>query len=96
MGKHRILVVDDDHDILDLLEYNLDQEGFKVKTVDSGSDAVDACIAFEPDLIILDIMMPDINGIEVCRQIPALKRFEETFIFFLTPRIQGCFLIIIL
>lgn len=91
MGKHRILIVDDDHDILDLLTYNLEREGFKVQTLDSGTDAVATCVEFEPDLIILDIMMPGVNGIEVCKKIRSLRKFSETFIFFLTARSESYF-----
>ena len=69
MGKQRILVVDDDHDILDLLEYNLEREGFKVRTVNMSTQAVAECLSFDPDLIILDIMMPGLNGIELCKNI---------------------------
>ena len=81
----RILVVDDDHDILDLLEYNLVLEGFKVKTEDDSTHAVATCLDFDPDLIILDIMMPEINGIEVCKQIRSIRKFKDTFIFFYPP-----------
>jgi two-component system alkaline phosphatase synthesis response regulator PhoP len=89
MSKHRILVVDDDHDILELLEYNLVQEGFKVRTEDTSSLAMATCRAFEPDLIILDIMMPDMNCIELCRQIRATDTFRDTVIFFLTARSES-------
>ena len=89
MGKQRILVVDDDHDILDLLEYNLEREGFKVRTVDNSAEAVDVCMEFVPDLIILDIMMPGLNGIEVCKRIRALHPFQNTFIFFLTAKSES-------
>ncbi|MCI0751646.1 MAG: response regulator, partial [Flammeovirgaceae bacterium] len=53
----RVLVVDDDKDILDLLKYNLEKEGYKVKTIDDGSKAIQTAKKFKPDLIILDIMM---------------------------------------
>ena len=85
MGK-KILVVDDDPDILDLLEYNLVLEGFKVRTEDNSRHAVATCLEFNPDLIILDIMMPEINGIEICKRIRAIRKFKNTFIFFLTAR----------
>ncbi|MEJ0054388.1 MAG: response regulator [Bacteroidota bacterium] len=91
MGKSKILVVDDDRDILDLLEYNLKREGFKVKTVEESQYAVDVCKQFEPDLIILDIMMPEVNGIEVCRRIRAIDRFRETIIFFLSAKSEYYF-----
>ena len=85
----RILVVDDDHDILDLLEYNLALEGFKVKTEDDSTHAVATCLEFDPDLIILDIMMPEINGIEVCKQIRSIRKFKDTFIFFLSAKSES-------
>ncbi|CAN5121279.1 hypothetical protein BH09BAC3_BH09BAC3_29780 [soil metagenome] len=89
MGKDRILVVDDDKDILELLSYNLERQGYKVQTIDVSTQALRACIQFEPDLIILDMMMPDINGIEVCRSIRSLERFKDTFIFFLTAKSEN-------
>jgi two-component system, OmpR family, alkaline phosphatase synthesis response regulator PhoP len=85
----RILVVDDDRDILELLEYNLEREGFKVKTLEDSSEAIDVAKDFSPDLIILDIMMPHPNGIEVCRALRSLKRFEDTYIFFLTAKSES-------
>jgi len=82
----RVLVIDDDRDILDLLDYNLTKEGYRVQTLDESSDAVAIAQNFEPDLIILDIMMPHPNGIELCRTLRGLKQFEETYIFFLTAK----------
>jgi two-component system alkaline phosphatase synthesis response regulator PhoP len=85
----RVLVVDDDRDILELLEYNLEREGFKVKTLDNSSEAVAVAKDFFPDLIILDIMMPHPNGIEVCRELRKLQQFENTYIFFLTAKSES-------
>lgn len=82
----KVLLVDDDWDILELLEYNLEKEGFKVKSVEDSYQAVDVAREFEPDLIILDIMMPHPNGIEICRELRSIKRFENTYIFFLTAK----------
>jgi len=79
-------VVDDDKDILDLLAYNLEKEGFVVRTLDDSTDAVAIATDFRPDLVILDIMMPGLNGMELCRQLRSIKRFEQTYIFFLTAR----------
>jgi two-component system, OmpR family, alkaline phosphatase synthesis response regulator PhoP len=87
----KILVVDDDRDILELLEYNLSKEGFLVKTLEDSLEAIDLAKEFKPDLIILDIMMPTPNGIEVCRQLRSLKRFEDTYIFFLTAKSESYF-----
>src|SRR5690606_8365311 len=85
----RVMVVDDDKDILDLLEYNLEKEGFKVKVLTDSSKAVKAAKDFEPDLIILDIMMPHPNGIEICRDLRSMKRFSDTYIFFLTAKSES-------
>lgn len=82
----RVLVVDDDRDILELLEYNLEKEGYKVKAIDDSLSAVAVAKDFAPDLIILDIMMPHPNGIEICRELRSMKRFENTYIFFLTAK----------
>jgi two-component system, OmpR family, alkaline phosphatase synthesis response regulator PhoP len=82
----RILVVDDDGDILDLLKYNLEKEGFRIKTLANSDKTIAVAKAFSPDLIILDIMMPHPNGIELCRELRSMKRFENTYIFFLTAR----------
>lgn len=87
MGKpYRILAVDDDPDILELLQYNLEKEGFKVVIEADGLRAVEISKRFHPDLIILDIMMPHITGIEVCRRLRQLPEFKSTYIFFLTAR----------
>jgi two-component system, OmpR family, alkaline phosphatase synthesis response regulator PhoP len=82
----RILVVDDDNDILELLKYNLEKEGFKVRTLDDSHKTIRVAKDFEPDLIILDIMMPHPNGIELCRELRSMKRFQDTYIFFLTAK----------
>lgn len=88
---YRILVVDDDQDILDLLSYNLEKEGFKVKTVADSAKAIKSAKSFHPDLIILDIMMPHPNGIEICRDLRSRSAFEDTYIFFLTARSESYF-----
>ena len=85
----RVLLVDDDPDILELLEYNLAKEGYKVKTLGESSSAVRIAKTFSPDLIILDIMMPHPNGIEICKELRGLKRFEDTYIFFLTAKSEN-------
>ena len=85
----KVLLVDDDWDILELLEYNLEKEGFKVKALEDSYQAVKVAKDFEPDLIILDIMMPHPNGIEICRELRGMKRFEDTYIFFLTAKSES-------
>ena len=81
-------MVDDDKDILDLLEYNLKKEGYVVKTLDDSREAVKLAIDFHPNLILLDIMMPFIDGIEVCRQIREQDGFHDIAVLFLTARIE--------
>lgn len=84
--KYKILLVDDDKDILDLLEYNLEREGYEVKSVTKSTQSIEAAIAFAPNLIILDIMMPYLNGIEICKKLRAIESFKQTYIFFLTAK----------
>jgi two-component system alkaline phosphatase synthesis response regulator PhoP len=83
---HRILVVDDEEDIQELLKYNLIKEGFEVKTASDGVKGVQIAKTFLPDLILLDIMMPKQDGIETCRQIRQLPELSESFVIFLTAR----------
>jgi two-component system alkaline phosphatase synthesis response regulator PhoP len=80
----RVMVIDDDKDILDLLDYNLRKEGFRVKIIDDGRDAVEEANVFNPDLIILDIMMPHASGFDICRRLRTSTGFTEIYIFFLT------------
>lgn len=84
--KHKILIVDDDKDILDLLKYNLSREGYEVKTVRYSINALSAARSFKPDLIILDIMMPKIDGIQICESIRNEPEFKSTYIFFLSAK----------
>ncbi len=88
LPKHKILVIDDDPDILDLLEYNLIKEGYQVKVVGDSRKAVKTALDFIPDLVILDIMMPHYDGIEVCRQIREKPTIQNTSVLFLTARVE--------
>jgi two-component system alkaline phosphatase synthesis response regulator PhoP len=85
----RVLVVDDDRDILDLLKYNLEKEGFRIKTLENSKKTIAVAKSFCPDLIILDMMMPHPNGIELCRELRSMKRFKNTYIFFLTAKSEN-------
>ena len=87
--KRRILIVDDDEDILQLLQYNLEKEGYEVRILSESDRTVSIAKNFLPDLIILDIMMPVQNGIELCRKLRNKKRFRNTYIFFLTARSES-------
>lgn len=82
----RILLVDDEVDILELLEYNMLKEGYQVKTAQNGKSALEIGRDFKPDLIILDIMMPGIDGVETCRLFRENPLYQDTYIIFLTAR----------
>ncbi|MDH5603372.1 MAG: response regulator, partial [Cyclobacteriaceae bacterium] len=85
-SDQKILLVDDEEVILDLLRYNLENEGYTVEAVDNGKTAVEVAKTFLPDAILLDIMMPEQDGVETCRQLRALPELSGTFILFLTAR----------
>jgi len=85
-AKQKILVVDDEADILELIEYNLRKEGYQVFVASNGQEAVSIAKKVEPDLIILDIMMPKMDGIEACRLLRTMPEFKKTFMVFLTAR----------
>lgn len=82
----KVLLVDDEPDILELLKYNLEREGYLVQTALNGKDAIKAAKSGQPDLIVLDIMMPGMDGVEVCMQLRQLPEFQNTLITFLTAR----------
>lgn len=82
----KILLVDDEPDILEFMEYNLKKEGFRTLTARNGQEAVSVAAAEKPQLIILDIMMPVLDGIEACRIIRANPELKNTMIAFLTAR----------
>ena len=80
----KILIADDEPDILEIIQYNLRNEGYEVVTAKNGNDAIDLAKKHQPDLIILDIMMPGKNGIEVCNILRMQPAFHETLIVFLS------------
>lgn len=82
----RILIVDDEPDILEILHYNLRKEGYVVLQASDGRQGLEVAEREKPDLILLDIMMPELDGVEVCRQLRSNKAFSETPIAFLTAR----------
>ncbi len=81
-----VLIVDDEPDILEFIRYNLQKEGYSVSSAGSGSEALAKARERLPDLILLDIMMPEMDGIEVCSELRADPRFNNTVIAFLTAR----------
>ena len=82
----KILLVDDEPDILEILSYNLIAEGYTVLTAANGLEAVKSAKKNQPHLIIMDVMMPEMDGIEACGQIRAFPELKETIITFLTAR----------
>jgi two-component system alkaline phosphatase synthesis response regulator PhoP len=80
----KILIADDEPDILEIVQYNLQNEGYEVATAKNGNEAIDLAKRFNPDLIILDIMMPGKNGIDVCNILRTQPAFNDTLIIFLT------------
>jgi two-component system alkaline phosphatase synthesis response regulator PhoP len=80
----KILIADDEPDILEILQFNLQAEGYQVYTAKNGNDAIEKAKMVQPDLIVLDIMMPIKNGIEVCDELRRLPAFQKTLIIFLT------------
>lgn len=80
----KILIADDEPDILEIIQFNLQQEGYEVITAKNGDEAIDAAKKHHPPLIILDIMMPGKNGIEVCNILRMQPEFKETLIIFLS------------
>jgi len=84
--KQKILIVDDEPDILELIEYNLKKEGYQVFLAHNGQEAVTEAKRSLPDLIVLDIMMPKMDGIEACRIMRTMPEFKNTFMVFLTAR----------
>lgn len=82
----KILIADDEPDILEFLQYNLRKEGFQVFSAADGKEALELAKKEQPHLIVLDIMMPKMDGVEVCRNLRELPEFKHTFIVFLTAR----------
>jgi len=84
--KIKILIVDDEPDILEVIEYNLLKEDYQVVRASNGKIGLEKAIAEKPNLILLDIMMPEMDGIEVCRELRNIREFDNTIIAFLTAR----------
>ncbi len=82
----KILLVDDEPDILEIVGYNLTSEGYQIVTAENGLEAVKKAKKEKPQLIILDVMMPEMDGIEACEQIRKLPNLQDTIITFLTAR----------
>lgn len=85
-SEYKILIVDDEPDILEFVCYNLKKEGFEVSTASNGLEAIKKAKEFKPHLVLLDIMMPEMDGVEVCKELRSYPEFENTIIAFLTAR----------
>lgn len=88
LSSKKILVVDDEPDILEFVSYNLSKEGFVVETADNGEEAVSTAKRIIPDLILLDVMMPEMDGIETCVQLRNVSNLSNTIIVFLSARAE--------
>lgn len=87
-SKYKILLVDDEDDVLEFLSYNLRKEGFKVITASDGTSAVVKSVEELPHLIILDVMMPEMDGIATCEKIKEISALKNSLIIFLTARAE--------
>ena len=86
MAAAKILIVDDEPDILEFLRYNLAKEGYDISLASDGEEAIAKAEKVTPNLIVLDIMMPKMDGVEVCRRLRSKPQFNNTTIAFLTAR----------
>ena len=86
MKNEKILIVDDEADIVEILAYNLKKEGFEVLTAENGKKAIEIAIEERPSLIILDVMMPEMDGMETCYQMRNIPALKDTLITFLSAR----------
>lgn len=86
MENTKVLLVDDEKDIIDFVKYNLEKEGYWIETASNGKEALEIAPKFQPALILLDIMMPEMDGIEACYKLREQKDFDNTVIAMLTAR----------
>lgn len=86
MKDKKILLIDDEQDILEILSYNLSKEGYTVFTASNGQEGIAKALEVIPDLILLDVMMPEKDGIETCQQMRQMKELQHTLIVFLSAR----------
>ena len=86
MKQKKILLIDDEQDILEILSYNLEKEGYEVSTAINGNEGIEKAKQIIPDLILLDVMMPEKDGIETCQDLRKIKELQKTLIVFLSAR----------
>lgn len=87
-ARKKILVVDDESDVADLVAYHLKSKGYVVETVNDPNRSIGAARSFMPDLVILDVMMPDLNGIQICRMLRADPKLKAVPVIFLTAKVE--------
>lgn len=86
--SQKILIVDDEEDILEFLSYNLIKDGFEILTANNGAKGLALAKKHKPDLVILDVMMPEMDGVDVCQRIRQLPELDETLVLFLSARAE--------
>jgi len=86
MNRKKILLIDDEQDILEIISYNLEKEGYQVFTASNGNEGIVKAKEIVPDLILLDVMMPEKDGIETCQDLRKIKELHKTLIVFLSAR----------
>lgn len=86
MSQKKILLIDDEQDILEILTYNLEKEGYEIHTATNGNEGIEVAKKVLPDLILLDVMMPEKDGIETCQDLRKIKELQKTLIVFLSAR----------
>lgn len=86
MDRKKILLIDDEQDILEILSYNLAKEGYEIFTADNANEGIEIAKNIIPDLILLDVMMPEKDGIEACQEMRRMKELQKTLIVFLSAR----------
>ena len=87
-APYKILIVDDDPDIVELLQYNLTKEGYEVAYAENGKEAIAVALKQKPDVVLMDVMMPVMDGIAACRHMREMSDFRDTYIIFLTARAE--------
>ncbi len=87
-SQYKILLVDDEQDIIELIKYNLEKEGFQVFTANNGLEGVNEARRVIPDLVLLDVMMPEMDGMEACIEMREIPDLQGTIIAFLTARAE--------
>ncbi|MCB0737377.1 MAG: response regulator transcription factor [Bacteroidetes bacterium] len=84
----KVLIVDDEEDILEILDYNLTKEGFKVFKARNGRSALEIAKKEVPEIVLLDVMMPEMDGIQACQEIRKIPKLSQAYVIFLTARIE--------